>query len=103
MKLEKAVEQEWAVFKALCPQSLLDLIEDPNISFQDFQRVTDMFFTLGFEYLTFEFTANPATKWCRMLSPEGEFSGIPYIRLFLDNLASQSLRSLFESKADYHC
>lgn len=112
------VEQEWAVFKAICPKPLLDIIETVDISYSDYIKIVNMYHLLGFDELSKDFLVsrfedlqedtekvckagmNPAKAKYYKVEYE-EYEEKEYIQLFLENIISPSLKDLFQKKVDY--
>ncbi len=127
MNIRKDLEQEIRVLSALAPASLLEQICDPDVVFKEYNEIISFFYRLGFEALSTHYAVIAFRSMYRKEKERAEAEGRPfdadscfqeaeleqgleaclyggnqYIRQFLDNLASEGLRKLFEKKADYY-
>lgn len=90
--------QEWKVFRALCPPELMAIIDDPNITPLAWDSVCQMFHCLGFAHLEHEYLFERAFRFPQQ-GGDPQSSDIhvqPLLNLFLGNIQSPGLRSLFE-------
>ncbi len=104
-------EQEWEVFKALCPKELMDIIESPDITTVQYKKIYNMLLSLGFydsatlfleskyalvqenrkknnetDLLVFTNTAMRRNKYSD-----------DYVQLFIDNVRNIHLQKHFEN------
>ena len=100
--------QEWDVFYALCPQSLLDIMDDPGLTFANRMRLFLALSRLGFHSVAYSCRRKPVSPdslpgVCRetdfdhlYLPDDPHYNEEPFIRMFLNNIQSQILRKRFE-------
>ena len=102
--------QEWDVFFALCPQALLDIMDDPGLTFANRMRLFLAFSRLGFSSVSHSCRRKPVCPdsypgVCRekdfdhlYLPVDPHYNEEPFIRMFLDNIESPGLRERFQPK-----
>lgn len=104
--------QEWNVFFALCPQSLLDIMDDPGLTFANRTRLFLALSRLGFHSISHSCRRKPVcpnsypdlcrkTDFDHLFLPDNpHYNEEPFIRMFLDNIQSPSLRQKFEPDSE---
>ena len=104
--------QEWAVFYALCPPSLLDILDDPGLTFANQMRLFLTFSRLGFKAVAYHCRRKPVdpaslpsicqdTDFDHLYLPDDpHYNEEPFLQMFLDNIESPSLRQMFDPKSN---
>lgn len=108
-----ANEQEWRVFKILCPKQLMDIIKRASKTGENRRSIVAMFDCLGFMDLSFYFFTEFHFKFgmgeCIKLvkgntkSEKRKYTENELIQMFIDNIESDGIKDLFVKKADYMC
>ncbi len=99
---QTALKQEWAVFCALAPKELVDLIQDPNPSHQLSEALETMLLELGFFELSMEYChREPSKKVHLTVVGEKELTTQDLLRSFMDNIQSEGLHHLFDQRVGY--
>lgn len=97
-----ALEQEWAVFRALAPQELIDLILAPNLDHEMRNSLETMLIELGFHELSMEYCHRKGSdKILQHLLGGQERDTRHLLRLFMDNIQSEELHKLFDQRVGY--
>ncbi|MBQ2297404.1 MAG: hypothetical protein II255_02960 [Ruminiclostridium sp.] len=103
--------QEWDIFYILCPQSLLDIMDDPGLTFANRMRLFLALSRLGFHGVAHschrkQIDPDSRPGICRemdfdhlYLPDDPHYNEDPFIRMFLDNIESPILRKRFEPEA----
>lgn len=97
---DPALRQEWMVFGTLAPQELLDLITSKDLSHEMRNAIEDMFLYLGF----FELSQYWNHKKGRndLFQTDISSKTRDLLRLFMDNIKSESLYDLFDKQVGYY-
>lgn len=97
---DPALRQEWMVFGTLAPQELLDLITSKDLSREMRNAIEDMFLYLGF----FELSQYWNHKKGRndLFQTDISSKTRELLRLFMDNIKSESLYDLFDKQVGYY-
>ena len=97
-----ALEQEWAVFRALAPKELVDLFLEPNPDYATREAIDGLLIDLGFFELSMEYCHRKRTKKANLTVLDGrEFTSRDLLRLLMDNIQSEGLHSLLDQRVGY--
>jgi len=108
MNKNTALIQEWQIFKAICPKSILRKIKGKDTDTAEYYSIANAVFFLGFSEICDEMLENAPQKfakekegWNKNSTPNIE--KIDYIcSLFIKEIKSQNLQKLFKASKSYH-
>ena len=112
--LKITAEEDMAVFKALCPQELMDIMESPDLSPTEYKKIMNTLKALGFYGYANLFTetrmADVKSRWVKS-HPEDVFLisssrmqeekyGYEYVDMFINNIKNENLKIHFKTTSE---
>ena len=94
MRKVLALKEEWDVFKALCSKELMNIYTDENITCDNINKMINTLNALGFcnlaeELINYKTDCNKA----EILTDEGKKDAVVFIKLFLENICTNKLKT----------
>jgi len=105
--MKKGLIQEWDIFRALCPELIMNKIINDDFGANEYKSIRRLLWDFGFCELASEFSSQYYMNHMDKLSICGGIENhyddysetdIMYIKLFLDNIKNEDIKNFFECK-----